>query len=67
MATKNAKSVSVTMRKEKETKNAVRYQEVDKDGIAVEVRDAMIGASYAKKTALPDPYPEEITVTMAWK
>lgn len=66
MATK-AKNVSITAKLLGETKNAVKYTEVDKNGEALETRDAKMGTVYLKKAELPTPFPEEITVTIAWK
>lgn len=48
-----------TFRQEKETKNAVRYQEIEDGSNPVGV-----GTLYVKKSALPSPAPELITVAI---
>ena len=40
---------------EKETKNAVRYSEVDTE---------IVGTLYIRKAALSEPFPKELTVTI---
>jgi len=46
---------------ERETKGAVRYQEVTPDG----VDDYAVGTLYVRKTALgKEPYPQALTVTV---
>ena len=44
--------------KEKETKNTIRYQEVNEGGKVV------IGPLYIQKSFLPDKFPENIKVTI---
>lgn len=53
--------VKVSFVREKETKNAVRYQEVgDPD-------KAKIGTLYIKKSTLGgEPYPQDIEVALSW-
>ena len=45
--------------KEKETKGTYRYQEVEDAG-----RDAVVGSLYLKKTAVGDPPPAQLRVTI---
>ena len=52
--------MKVLFKKEKETKNTIRYKEVDAKGKDVEPEDASIGTLYLKKKIAADR--EEITV-----
>jgi hypothetical protein len=52
---------------EKETKGALRYNEVDKDGKAIEHPDFAIGTLYLRKSAFPAPFPQAIAVTVETK
>lgn len=51
---------------ERETKGAVRYQEIDKDGKVLTTSDAecLIGTIYLRKLAIAGPHPEALTVTI---
>jgi hypothetical protein len=51
----------LTFTVEKETKGAVRYAEVTQKG---EEDSFAIGTLYLRKTALSEPYPETLTVTV---
>lgn len=55
--------VTVTMTLERETKGAVRYQEVNPQGQPVELVDALIGTLYIRKSKLSDT-PKTIEVTV---
>lgn len=62
--TKAAKQeIEVTFKKEKETKNAVRYQEEGTDGGE---NRGKIGTLYVQKATFGKAIPEEITVTIAY-
>lgn len=56
--------MQVRMVLERETKGAVRYKEVNPDGSATLLGDAVIGTLYIRKTALHGIVPQEITVTV---
>lgn len=50
---------------ERETKGAVRYQEIDVKGNILEMGDSKIGTIYVRKTAFNSPtFPQKITVTV---
>lgn len=61
---KNSAKVSFT--KEKETKGAVKYQELDAKGQPVQGGDYVIGNLYIRKTAFNGSFPEKITVDVSW-
>ena len=48
-----ASSTRVTMLLDRETKGALRYQEVDSSGAALELVNSVIGTLYLRKSALP--------------
>lgn len=50
---------------ERETKGAVRYQEIDDKGAPLEVTAAKIGTLYVRKTAFRADAPKRIKVTVA--
>jgi hypothetical protein len=50
---------------ERETKGAVRYQEVDSDGKALDILDSIIGTLYIRKTALNGQAPKTVTVIVS--
>jgi hypothetical protein len=54
---------TIHFRVEKETKGAVRYQEVNEDGS--DVFNAAIGTLYIRKSALPGKVLDTLTVTVA--
>lgn len=56
----------VALQLEKETKGALRYQEVGPSGAPVELADAVIGTLYVRKSAMEGKTPEAISVTVAW-
>lgn len=56
--------MEVKMKFERETKGAVRFQEVDSNGNAVEVVDGVIGTLYVRKTALGGKVPTTLTLTI---
>ena len=53
---------TIYMKLEKETKGAVRYQEVDSKG--EKLSNYAIGTLYIRKSALTTPYPTSLTVTI---
>ena len=55
--------LEASMTLERETKGAVRYQEV-RDGTPVDIHDAVIGTLYIRKAALTGPVPKYIRVTV---
>ena len=60
-ARKWSSGFTVTMRKERDTKNAVRFQEVKVEG-----QPEKIGAQYIQKTAFGNGAPEEIKIEVSW-
>lgn len=50
---------TITMKLDKETKGAVRYQEVKQEG-----QPALMGSLYVRKLAIGSAVPQEITVTI---
>ncbi len=50
---------------ERETKGAIRYQELDADGIVETKERAKMGTLYLRKVHLPTPYPQSLIVTVA--
>ena len=55
---------SVQMIFERETKGAVRYQEVDASGQPVEQTAALVGTLYIRKFRFAGDIPSKITVTV---
>ena len=53
-------SIEITFSQEKDTKNAIRYQE------DVAEDEAKIGTLYVRKASLPTPPPTVISVTVSW-
>ena len=49
---------------ERETKGAVRYQEVDSDGKVKTIEDYTIGTLYVRKSALEGKVPQKLTLTV---
>lgn len=49
---------------ERETKGAVRYQEVDENGQILGKVDAVVGTLYVRKKAFPDGPPQTLSVTL---
>jgi hypothetical protein len=56
---------TITFVLEKETKGAVRYQEVNAEGKAIEQAESVVGTIYLRKTALDGKIPQRVTVTIA--
>lgn len=53
---------------ERETKGALRYQEVDEKGAVIEEADKYtIGTLYLRKHAFPAPFPQAIVLTVETK
>lgn len=50
-----SKELTARFSMERETKNAVRYAEVDTE---------IVGTLYIRKTALSEPFPSELTVVI---
>ncbi len=61
-----SKTMHVRFKLEKETKGAVRYEEVDDKGAPIEQVWAKIGTLYVRKTAFErgEKYPESLRVTV---
>jgi hypothetical protein len=55
-----ATNVKLTFNKEKETKNAVRYQEAAKEG------EEKVGTLYVKKSSFPDAAPAKLEVSITY-
>jgi len=62
------KAVNVNMILDRETKGALRYQEVNEQGAALEIgAGAKIGTLYVRKDAYPQgTAPKAVSVTIAW-
>lgn len=58
--------IEVRFRFEKETKGAVRYQEIDNKGVVVEQAWAKVGTLYLRKSALERgaAYPRNLVVSI---
>ncbi len=58
-------ATTITFAFEKETKGAVRYQEIDAKGFALSIADgAKIGSLYVRKSALNGTMPMKLNVTI---
>jgi hypothetical protein len=60
-------AMTVRFQYERETKNALRFAEVDDKGDVVEMAWAKIGALYIRKSSLlarGEPFPHELKVTV---
>lgn len=55
---------TINMLLERETKGAVRYQEVDTEGKEVPMDQAQIGTLYIRKRALETPPPKAVQVSV---
>lgn len=55
--------VSAKFVKDRETKGAIRYQEVDEEG---EMTINLAGTQYLRKSALRKPYPDYVTITVSY-
>jgi len=61
----NGASTVVTFALEKETKGAIRYQEVDAQNVPVKAEGgAKIGTLYVRKSALNGEIPQKLKVTL---
>ena len=49
---------------ERETKGAVRYQEVNEAGEVENLREYAIGTLYLRKSALKEPWPKALRITI---
>lgn len=58
------KPVTAKMVFERETKGAVRFQEVNADGKALDMQEAAIGTLYVRKSALGGTIPQSLTITI---
>lgn len=56
---------TTTFSKERETKGAVRYMEVDDDGNQLKSDDGTLNSIYIRKAALKGESPDMLTVTVA--
>ncbi len=57
--------IEIQMVQERQTHGAIKYSEVDADGIRLSMRDGTIGSIYLRKTAFTSgAYPVTITVTV---
>ena len=58
---------TLTLKLERETKGALRYQEISLDGKAVPEGDSeayLIGTLYLRKSQTEQPWPQQLTVTV---
>ena len=63
--TTNNKEVS--MKKDKETKGAVKYTEIDAKGNDVDIASGAIGVLYVRKTVFGDkPIADKVSVKLQW-
>jgi hypothetical protein len=57
--------IKVKFRRERETKGAVLFKEVDENGKMIEsMYDGKIGSVYIRKTALAEVIPNEVSITV---
>lgn len=56
--------IHILFKQEKTTPGAVRYEEVDTNGAAVPSGKYKVGTLYIRKSALSEPYPADITVSI---
>lgn len=61
--------MKVSMTLERETKGAVRYQEVNHKGEPVQMSHAVLGTMYIRKSGFEDLgyYPIDIEVDISWE
>jgi hypothetical protein len=59
---------TVTLKKLKETKRTVKFEEVDSGGTAVPQDEGNLGVVYIQKRAFgsSDTFPEEVNLTLEW-
>ncbi len=57
-------TITVTMLLERETKRTIRYQEVDADGLVIDMQDAAVGTIYLKKRVLGNTPPQMIMISV---
>ena len=59
---------TITLRKLKETKNTVKFEEVDARGTAIPLGEGDLGVVYVQKRAFGDAttLPETVTLTIEW-
>jgi hypothetical protein len=60
----NLMEIHVKFARKNETKNCVRYNEIDDNGNVIESNEATIGTLYIKKTALRLPFADFLSVTV---
>ena len=56
--------ITVLFKKDRETKGAVKYQEIREDGSVPTMQEGVIGALYLRKDKLGGVFPEALTVTV---
>ena len=56
--------MQIKMKFDRETKGAIRYQEVDDKGKPVEQANAMVGTLYTRKARWNGVWPQAILVTI---
>ena len=56
--------MQIKMKFDKETKGAIRYQEVDDKGKKIEQGAAMVGTLYTRKAKWNGAWPQDILVTI---
>lgn len=60
-----AKPIDIRFQMERETKNAVRFQEIDAEGKVLDNDACQIGTLYIKKRAFKSAIPNQIVVTLS--
>jgi hypothetical protein len=60
------KSLTVRFAQERETKNAIRFMEVDAAGKPVDADTAHVGTLYVKKRAFEGANPQTLDVTITY-
>ena len=61
---KNGNSISVVLPRLRDTKNTVVYGFEDRNSDAA--KQAAVDTQYIKKSALPNPHPEQVTLTLTF-
>lgn len=57
-------NITIKFHKERETKGAVRYQEIDQNGIALGMQESVVGTLYIRKNKIVGNIPERIELTI---
>lgn len=66
---KNTMKITANLVFERETKNTIRYMEVDEKGNEKDKRDpnTVVGTLYVQKSHFSDEHPESVTVSVEWE